>query len=434
MKYSSWLVFLGFVILLLAVVLAIIFATNNCMKLRRQEETTPCCGALLYGKGKKPSVHKPVVIQPHHNNNNSSRVSHDETAAPSVAPKTTAVSNGDYSFWMSAMSDGWKSTMALKNMVIPGSHDTASSCVPSKQCPNPSGKLAWLANFGNMVATCSTQNLTLQEQIMSGCRYFDVRINYVKGNWSVVHGLCTFNLAVDSWLSENLADIASNIKDELLVFYISFDGNGDMWSAADGRRLVSSIMQAFPAGCFPILNSETDLANATYNQLRDARSNKNNGPTTVLMLPSDIYDIDKLPGTYSNSLVNTNWDPKATNTAAVETYFFNSTPIAQQSSGGLNVLQAFIQQPRNAFHNVGYNIIETENKWRVKNWLADCISAMWPEFGEQKTRWLNIFEVNVFDSSIMKQIIEWNESLANGGRPTFDPKAYMCMQIPPSQF
>ena len=83
-----------------------------------------------------------------------------------VLKKKTSV---DYSNWMNSVND----LTLIKNMNIPGTHDTMAT-----------------RSIGDLAGKC--QSLTLDEQLKIGIRYFDLRPGYMyiyHGNYSTIYTL-----------------------------------------------------------------------------------------------------------------------------------------------------------------------------------------------------------------------------------------------------
>jgi len=115
-------------------------------------------------------------------------------------------------FWQSAEPTPTPK-ITLKNMIIPGSHDSASYSIPKRTIGSAIGR---------------TQRLTIREQLLSGVRFLDLRIANGKRGIHIFHGPlqgCTF------WTVLNeITGFCNEFPTEFVIVYVTAE-NGQPFSA-----------------------------------------------------------------------------------------------------------------------------------------------------------------------------------------------------------
>lgn len=79
-----------------------------------------------------------------------------------------------------------------------------------------------------------TQNKTIQQQIESGCRYFDIRVRKTRRGWVCAHGLWT--------TKKNVEEILSEINDIGAYCNITYEG----WGNSEYEKMVDIWRVKYP--------------------------------------------------------------------------------------------------------------------------------------------------------------------------------------------
>jgi hypothetical protein len=283
--------------------------------------------------------------------------------------------------WMSQLSEAWKNK-PLRNWLIPGTHNSASGCLPAQTCYLKTP--FWLRPVGQRV--CSAQHLDFLEQIKHGSRLFDVRAEYRRGTWYTHHGRCGFSQELIPWLRTGVAYIQENCPREVFFFHVRLAA-GD---AAARQRVTSDVYSAFAPLSPPDEVVVTD--SVTYAELIAS----SNSARAIVMLPRLLAN-QRSSGMILDSAYFDGWDPSATSWPAVQRYVRD---YSSPSDGTLvlKTLQAFIQQSA-----IVSSILGTEAKHNVKHALLALVAAASPD------RAYNSITFNGFDSTVMSTIIKLNE-------------------------
>ncbi|XP_022917292.2 PI-PLC X domain-containing protein 3 [Onthophagus taurus] len=176
----------------------------------------------------------------------------------------------DLANWMTNLPELIKK-VPIKNLAIPGSHDSFTSSIKSSSPISPdAGELLQRMNcMGPMFRSVirrwvRTQEFNALTQLQVGIRYFDLRISTKEGTHQLyfVHGL--YSDEIDSVLRE-LIQFLDNHPKELVIldcqhFY--------EFTLADHRRLISYIKGRFNSKLVPV-SSSMDFLTLEYTQKHD---------------------------------------------------------------------------------------------------------------------------------------------------------------------
>ncbi|XP_033646370.1 PI-PLC X domain-containing protein 3-like [Asterias rubens] len=158
----------------------------------------------------------------------------------------------------------------LKNIAIPGSHDSFSYSLDMTSPVSPSSPDTvrnLVSTFGNMAKKIVynwsvTQSLTFNQQLDHGIRYFDLRVSTWKGKSELyfVHGL--FGAEVGSCLLDIKTWLDDHPKE---VIFLDFNHLYDM-SASDHDQLVATLISVFDSKLCPLIDIETAALNVLWDR------------------------------------------------------------------------------------------------------------------------------------------------------------------------
>ncbi|XP_034771897.2 PI-PLC X domain-containing protein 2-like [Acipenser ruthenus] len=164
-----------------------------------------------------------------------------------TAAVTSPVCNAD---WMGSLSPAL-SSMPLKHLAVPGSHDSFSFWVDEKapvgpdQAPVVKRLAGFFRSLGKKVMKkwSMTQNLTFREQLEAGIRYFDLRVSSKPGERGheiyFIHGL--FGHKVRDGLMEIDSFLSAHSKE---VIFLDFNHHYAM-GEAHHSYLLSMLQEVF---------------------------------------------------------------------------------------------------------------------------------------------------------------------------------------------
>ena len=140
-----------------------------------------------------------------------------------------ALEDNDYSRWMENLPNE-KQLSPLKDLVIPGSHDSGTFFLDQNMeiGPDESSAIHTLGSIFGKVAKSVihswsvTQSMTIYEQLLSGIRYLDLRVAYRAEDKKirVVHGL--FGWTIDQVLDEVNRFVANYPKEIVILDFNHF--------------------------------------------------------------------------------------------------------------------------------------------------------------------------------------------------------------------
>ncbi|XP_038069136.1 PI-PLC X domain-containing protein 3-like [Patiria miniata] len=175
--------------------------------------------------------------------------------------------DADNSDWMSKLPEKLRCE-PLKNIAIPGSHDSFSYTLDLNTPVSPSSPDTvrnLVSAFGNMAkkivySWSVTQSLTFRQQLDRGIRYFDLRVSTMNGKPELyfVHGL--YGAEVGTCLREIKAWTDEHPKE---VIFLDFNHLYEM-QEADHEQLVATLLSVFDSKLCPVINIETTALNVLW--------------------------------------------------------------------------------------------------------------------------------------------------------------------------
>lgn len=162
--------------------------------------------------------------------------------------RVTALEDNDYSRWMENLPNE-KQLCPLKDLVIPGSHDSGTFYLDQEMeiGPDESSTIQMLGSvFGKVAKSVIhswsvTQSMTIYEQLLSGIRYLDLRVAYraEDKHIRVLHGL--YGWTIDQVLEEVNRFVAKYPKE---IVILDFNHFYNMNPAAH-ERLADTLLASF---------------------------------------------------------------------------------------------------------------------------------------------------------------------------------------------
>lgn len=231
--------------------------------------------------------------------------------------KTEPIKNENLKNWMKNIEDD----VLLNEIVIPGSHDACTYSMP------------YLGE---------TQYLNVKEQLEIGVRYFDIRVNKVKGNYKIYHSIIN-GVTFDPILDDLFSFIQNNQSETLILDFQHFKNGADEY-------VFNKVKSIFKNYYIENNTSLTDLEFISTLKLKDAR-----GKAIILFGDNSsfsennnfIFKRNDDSGTYLNAVLDSYYD-SSLNGLKSSDYILKGIPsyinkienkIEQTSYKGLFVLQ-----------------------------------------------------------------------------------------------
>ena len=162
--------------------------------------------------------------------------------------RVTALEDNDYSRWMENLPNE-KQLCPLKDLVIPGSHDSGTFYLHQNMeiGPDESSTIQTLGNiFGKIAKSVVhswsvTQSMNIYEQLLSGIRYLDLRVAYRAEDkkFRILHGL--YGCAIEEIL-EDVKRFVANYPKEIVILDFNHFYNMD---ATLHERLADTLLAYF---------------------------------------------------------------------------------------------------------------------------------------------------------------------------------------------
>lgn len=160
----------------------------------------------------------------------------------------SALNDSDYSRWMENLPNE-KQLCPLKDLVIPGSHDSGTFFLDQNMeiGPDESPTIQTMGSvFGRIAKSVVyswsvTQSMTIYEQLLSGIRYLDLRVAYraESKQLHILHGL--YGWTIDQVLEE-VNRFVANFPKEIIILDFNHFYNMD---PAAHERLADSLLASF---------------------------------------------------------------------------------------------------------------------------------------------------------------------------------------------
>ena len=129
----------------------------------------------------------------------------------------------------------------LTELVIPGSHDSfAYEFDLSKPCDKPSGIPTCFNSW--ILPWSQTQDLTLNEQLYAGIRYFDIRIIKVENQYYTIH--CLVSTLINDLITEFKLFIDSH-PSEILIVDINHMYNMEPEDKIECKRVITEMFNGY---------------------------------------------------------------------------------------------------------------------------------------------------------------------------------------------
>lgn len=169
-------------------------------------------------------------------------------------PGGSAFSDNDYSRWMENLPNE-KQLCPLKELVIPGSHDSGTFYLDQDMevGPDESPTIQALGSIFGKVAKSVvyswsvTQSLSIYEQLLSGIRYLDLRVAYraEDKHIRILHGL--YGWTIEQILAEVNMFVAKFPKEIVILDFNHFYNMDSTAHASLADTLLSSFSEIFRA-------------------------------------------------------------------------------------------------------------------------------------------------------------------------------------------
>ncbi|KAJ7378207.1 PI-PLC X domain-containing protein 2 [Desmophyllum pertusum] len=162
--------------------------------------------------------------------------------------RVTGLEDNDYSRWMENLPNE-KQLCPLKDLVIPGSHDSGTFFLDQNMeiGPDESSTIQTLGSiFGKIAKSVVhswsvTQSMTIYEQLLSGIRYLDLRVAYraEDNEIHILHGL--YGWAIQRVLEE-VNRFVANYPNEIVILDFNHFYNMD---TATHETLADTLLASF---------------------------------------------------------------------------------------------------------------------------------------------------------------------------------------------
>ncbi|CAH3146150.1 unnamed protein product, partial [Pocillopora meandrina] len=299
-----------------------------------------------------------------------------------------ALEDNDYSRWMENLPNE-KQLSPLKDLVIPGSHDSGTFFLDQNMeiGPDESSAIHTLGSIFGKVAKSVihswsvTQSMTIYEQLLSGIRYLDLRVAYRAEDKKirVVHGL--FGWTIDQVLDEVNRFVANYPKEIVILDFNHFYKMDQAAHETLADTLLASFSEIFRA-------PGADGPNVT---LQEMWGNEEK----VIIIYHDYDVVDTYPCFWPPHLICSPWPNTADKKLLLE--FLNKQSEASSfSEDALQVTQAILTpQTSTVFQNMTStlkDVLASRCNCYVTGWLKalcgtkchkfNIIIADFVEFGD----------------------------------------------------
>jgi hypothetical protein len=187
--------------------------------------------------------------------------------SPSGPVTDTKFSGGDTSGWMKALTKQCPD-MKVRDIIVPGTHDSASYTISSLQLFSAVGR---------------TQNLSVQDQLLAGARYIDVRVANAKKRigLSIWHGCLEGGAFME--VLEEVEEFLKNHEQEFVVLELVPEYGRPF--ARDARMdMLKSVHQQLGSRAVPADQVENLLSSWTLKNLAES------GKQVVVLLHPRFYE------------------------------------------------------------------------------------------------------------------------------------------------
>ena len=248
--------------------------------------------------------------------------------------RITALQDNDYSRWMENLPNE-KQLCPLKDLVIPGSHDSAAFFLDQNMeiGPDESSMIQTLGSiFGKIAKSVVhswsvTQSMTIYEQLLSGVRYLDLRVAYREGDKEIriLHGL--YGWTIEQVLEEVNRYVTNYPKEIVILDFNHFYNMDSATHETLADMLLGSFSEIFRA-------PGEDGPNVTLQEMWGSEKK-------VIIIYHDYGVVDAYPFFWPPHLICSPWPNTADRKLLME--FLNKQSAASSfSDDAFQVTQALL--------------------------------------------------------------------------------------------